>query len=336
MKKYSIILPVRNGGEYVKQCVKSILSQTLDNFNFLVLDNQSTDGTREWIESLNDPRIKISNTTRSLSMEESWERVTAVEKNEYITILGHDDILYPDFLQTIDDLITLKPAASLYLTHFDLIDAKGKKIRGCKAMKPRYTGDELLKAILTNTVDIMGTGYVMRSKDYDRIGGIPIKYPRLLYADFELWVQLAGIGYEVVSPKNCFAFRMHQSTAHSSNDSSLHMAMSLWIDCLSVLKKKNEKMKPIIDEYGSRFILFYCKGFSHRLLRTKIGEREGLTVDKMITQTKEWAKKIEVENKYYPGKVFSIRLAKLIDSNSLFRKIFLLFKKAYPKSIIKK
>lgn len=58
-KKFSIILPVRNGGNYVKECAHSILSQTLDDFNLIVLDNCSTDGTLEWMQSLNDNRIII-------------------------------------------------------------------------------------------------------------------------------------------------------------------------------------------------------------------------------------------------------------------------------------
>ena len=41
MKKFSIILPVKNGGKYVKECVKSILFQTLNDFNLLVLDNDN-------------------------------------------------------------------------------------------------------------------------------------------------------------------------------------------------------------------------------------------------------------------------------------------------------
>ena len=50
--RYSIILPVRNGGDYAKECVKGILSQTYSDFNLLVLDNNSNDGTLEWIKSI--------------------------------------------------------------------------------------------------------------------------------------------------------------------------------------------------------------------------------------------------------------------------------------------
>jgi glycosyltransferase involved in cell wall biosynthesis len=71
--KYSIILPVRNGGEYVKDCVSSILAQRLSAFNLHILDNYSTDGTLQWIESLNDSRIIIYPTKKPLSIEENWE-----------------------------------------------------------------------------------------------------------------------------------------------------------------------------------------------------------------------------------------------------------------------
>ena len=120
MSKYSIILPVRNGGEYVKQCVYSVLAQKHADFNFLILDNASSDGTFEWLQSLTDERIKLYPSDKSLTIEQNWARVIDVPKNEYMTLIGHDDILYPDFLKTIDDLIQSNPSASLFHTHFNL------------------------------------------------------------------------------------------------------------------------------------------------------------------------------------------------------------------------
>jgi glycosyltransferase involved in cell wall biosynthesis len=48
--KFSIILPVKNGGEYVKECVQSILAQSCPDFNLHILENCSTDGTAEWLQ----------------------------------------------------------------------------------------------------------------------------------------------------------------------------------------------------------------------------------------------------------------------------------------------
>ena len=76
--KYSIILPVRNGGEYLKECVNSILSQTYTDFNLLILDNNSTDGTLEWIQSVADKRIVIFTSNESLSIEQNWARIKGI------------------------------------------------------------------------------------------------------------------------------------------------------------------------------------------------------------------------------------------------------------------
>src|SRR6266702_945692 len=99
MAKYSIILPVRNGGEYVKLLLANILQQTLPDFELQVLDNCSTDGTREYIQSLNDNRIKIYPADKPLSIEENWARITTIPKNEFITLIGHDDLLDTNYLR---------------------------------------------------------------------------------------------------------------------------------------------------------------------------------------------------------------------------------------------
>ena len=335
MAKYSIILPVRNGGHYVKICVDSILAQTYTDFNFIVLDNCSTDGTLEWLLSLNDSRIQVIPSQKSLSIEENWGRIKAVEKNEFITLIGHDDILYPDFLQVIDRLVKSNPDASLYHTHFNFIDANNNTIRTCKPMNKIITGYEFLSLFLARTIDSMGTGYVMRSKDYDTLNGIPVRYPNLLFADFELWLNLTFISYEVIAPENCFAFRVHQSTTGKSPDKKLHEALEIFVDFLSSLKQQNPQVENIVDQYGSEFLVFYCKGLSHRLLRTPIQKRENLSVRDFIDFTKKLALKLGIQNQYKPEQVKSIRLAEIIDNNKIFRQLFLLFKSIYSTPISK-
>jgi glycosyltransferase involved in cell wall biosynthesis len=221
--KYSIVLPVRNGGEYVKECVYSVLSQTLNNFNLHVLDNCSTDETLEWIGSLKDDRIKVFSSEKPLTIEENWARAVSIPKNEFLTIIGHDDVLARNYLSVMDELISKHPDASLYQTHFSYIDSKGKKIGDCKHMKEIETDKNFLTSVLTKNIDIMGTGFMMRSKDYDALGGIPA-YPNLLFADFELWLNLTRISYKATSLQNCFSFRLHQSTTSVSPDVKLHKA----------------------------------------------------------------------------------------------------------------
>src|ERR1044071_1297935 len=179
MAKYSIILPVRNGGEYVKECVESILSQTITDFNLHILDNCSTDGTTEWAQLIKDDRIKVILAQKPLSIEESWARIVDIPKNEFITIIGHDDLLHPDYLSVMEQLINEHSGASLYQAHFRYIDETGRFKRHCRPMDKVQYAHEFLAHEFLNIMDSTGTGYMMRSEDYDSIGGIDRKSTRL-------------------------------------------------------------------------------------------------------------------------------------------------------------
>lgn len=332
MSRYSIILPVRNGGEYVKECVNSIRSQTLPEFTLKVLDNCSTDGTPEWIYSLQDPRISIYHSTKPLTIEENWNRIVSLPKNEFITLIGHDDILDSNYLEVMDKLIEKHPNASLYQAHFRYIDSKGATIRPCKPMDEIQTASEFLSFFLASTIDTMGTGFMMRSNDYDEIGGIPPRYPNLLFADFELFINLSLKGYKATASEETFAFRLHQSMTTTSSDIKFQKAYAEFINYLFSLKEN-----PVFDEsikrYAPGFIKFYCKGLSHRLLRTPVTKREGQSVADFIRKNKEYADKLVPGNNFDPEKESSIRLARKIDGNPLFRSMFLTFKKLYKKPV---
>lgn len=334
MAKFSIILPVKNGGHYVKECVESILTQTFTDFDFLVLDNQSTDGTLEWIQSISDARIKVYPADRPLSIEQNWNRIITIPKNGFITLIGHDDLLNENYLATMNDLILKFPDASLYQTHFTYINAQGEKIRDCKVMSEIESAEEFLGKFLRREIDVMGTGFMMRSQDYDTIGGIPL-YPNLLFADFELWIELARKSYKATSSKKCFSFRIHQSTTTISSDIKYHEAFQKFVLFLQRLRKGNQEFGKVIQSNLPAFLEFYCKGLSHRLLRTPKEKRNGLSVRKFVFQCKEYAEMLEIGNDFKPEKIFSIRLAILIDSNIASRSFFLWFKKIYSKPILK-
>ena len=190
MAKYSVILPVRNGGKYVRECIQSIFNQTLADFNLLVLDNCSSDGTLEYVRSLHDEKIEIYPAESPLSIEENWGRIKLIKKNKFMTLIGHDDILHSDYLMEIDSLMRKHPDASLYHTHFKYIDGDGKFVRSCLPMCEMQQAHEFIACQMNRTIDSTGTGYVMRSDDFDQLGGMPVHYQNLIFSDYELWVKL--------------------------------------------------------------------------------------------------------------------------------------------------
>lgn len=333
MSRYSIILPVRNGGHYVHDCVHSILAQTLTDFNLHILDNSSTDGTTEWLHSLSDHRIHIHPAPKPLTIEENWHRAVQIPKNEFITLIGHDDILDPHYLSVMDRLIASHPNASLYQTHFRYIDSAGKTIRRSKPMDEIQSANEFVAFFLSNSIDTMGTGFMMRAKDYDAVGGIPPEYPNLLFADFELWINLTRLSYKATAFEECFAFRLHQSATTTSSTVYFQRAFVKFVEYLSRLKKESPDMEESINRYALGFINFYTKGLAHRLLRASGKIRGGLTVESLIKESERMAADLVPGTDLDPYSQPGVKLARTIDSNPVSRQLFLWFKKLYQKPL---
>jgi len=322
--RYSIILPVRNGGEYVKECIKSILCQSLDNFNLLVLDNASTDGTVEWIRSLNDKRIKIYLSEKSLTIEENWARIITIPKNEFITLIGHDDALDKNYLSVMDALIIKHPKASLFQAHYRYIDSSGNFIRRCKIMDEVQYAHEFIAHQFLRSIDSTGTGYMMRSEDYDNTGGMP-NYPKLIFADYALWITLMQKSYKATAPEECFSYRIHDSISKLTNGEEYQESFEQYIFFLKAIMDENIQIKEVIKRYGETFLLDFCESLSHRILKTARNQRS-ISVNTFVEKCKSYAKLLIPDQKFDPESKFSIKIAQQIDSTAIGSYLFYVLK----------
>lgn len=126
-----------------------------------------------------------------------------------------------------------------------------------------------------------------------------------------------------------FFFRIHQGTTSISPDIKFQQAFEKFIYFLVSLKQRNIQFQEIIQNYSSGFLLFYCKGLSHRLLRTPKNKRGGLSVKLFLQKCKQYADLLVGSNNFRPTSIPSIFIAKVLDSNAVGRLIFLTFKKFY-------
>jgi glycosyltransferase involved in cell wall biosynthesis len=259
LTRFSIVLAVRNGWPYVKECVDSVLAQTYPYFDLIVLDNQSTDNTVPWLKTLKDERIRLFSSQSPLSIDESWGRAKDVEKQEYMTLIGHDDTFDPDFLMTIKALIDRNPDCALYQTGSRLINAEGKTVRGCKPVPPRESAAQYLESRFTFQRDVFGSGIVMRSADFDRVGGIP-KFDRLFFADDALWLLLLGNSFKATDPAERFSVRIHPNSESASLPSvwsSIMRGLGQFSDFLATYVQTNPDVYAVHASLGGDFMLTY-------------------------------------------------------------------------------
>jgi len=104
--KFSVLLPTRNGGKYLKSCIESVLSQDYKDMELIVFDNANTDNTAEVVNSYsNDKRLKYYRTDSVVSVTDNWNNALKKSSGDYVLMMGDDDFLLPGYFETLDKII---------------------------------------------------------------------------------------------------------------------------------------------------------------------------------------------------------------------------------------
>ena len=104
--KFSVLLPTRNGGKYLKSCIESVLSQNYKDMELIVFDNANTDNTAEVVNSYsNDKRLKYYRTDSVVSVTDNWNNALKKSSGDYVLMMGDDDFLLPGYFDTLDKTI---------------------------------------------------------------------------------------------------------------------------------------------------------------------------------------------------------------------------------------
>jgi hypothetical protein len=106
MMKFSVLLPTRNGGDFLAHCIESILSSKRDDIELIVSDNANTDMTRAVLNNWSaDNRLKIIHQENALSVTDNWNATLKLATGDYLLMMGDDDCLLPGYFESMSDLI---------------------------------------------------------------------------------------------------------------------------------------------------------------------------------------------------------------------------------------
>ena len=93
----SVCMPVYNRREYISECIKSVLNQTFSNFEFIIVDDGSTDGTTDLIQEFKDERIRLIKSKHDYIA--SCNKMLDEARGKYVARMDSDDIMMPDRLE---------------------------------------------------------------------------------------------------------------------------------------------------------------------------------------------------------------------------------------------
>jgi len=129
MKRVTVVLPVYNGSKYLKETIDSVLNQTYKNFDFLIINDASTDNSEEVILSFTDPRIKYHLTETNLGSIGAPVKGMNMSETEYIARIDQDDIWLPAKLEKQIQIMDADPQIGICGTSIELFgDRSGVKI----------------------------------------------------------------------------------------------------------------------------------------------------------------------------------------------------------------
>jgi glycosyltransferase involved in cell wall biosynthesis len=182
----SVVMPLFNTALYVSESIHSILNQTYQNIELIIVNDGSTDNSEEVALSFSDSRIKYYRNEENRKIVYTRNRAIELAKGEYIAFLDSDDISSPERIQLQVDFLRNN-------TKYGFVGSHVKNITSDGVVGPTIdfpSDNDLIRCILLFKNTFCASAVMFRREIVNHIGG----YRSFLPEDWDLWVRLREIG----------------------------------------------------------------------------------------------------------------------------------------------
>lgn len=185
-----IIIPTYNGLPWLEKTVQSVLQQTYKNFILYIVDDGSTDKTKQYVKALKDKRVRYlhkanggQSTARNVGIKAST--------SPFLAFLDSDDIWYPTKLEKQVAIMQQKPKVGMVYGHYYLIDEADEVMTYLQVWKRGLIFDDLLGG---NVIAGSASMVLIRREVFEHLG--VFKEDFLIGEDWEMWLRIANM-YEI-------------------------------------------------------------------------------------------------------------------------------------------
>jgi len=192
MTDVSLVSTVYNESENFDKAPPSILNQTLEEFEWIILDDDSNDDTLEKLRSLaeRDDRVRVLSTDIRRGRAECLNQVVQEANGDYIAQQDFDDISFPHRLKAQKDFLDGNPKTGVVGGYYERID----DTRDEKYVREVPTEHQQIVKALTKYIPFAHTIVMFRKQAWKDAGGYPIRDD---IEDLELWIEMAANGWEL-------------------------------------------------------------------------------------------------------------------------------------------
>lgn len=197
----TVLVAVHNGERHLRASIQSVLAQTFEDFELLVVDDASTDGTREILDAFAEPRMRILTNTQNLGLTRSLNRGLREARGRYVARQDADDLSDPPRLARQVALLESRPELALVASQYRRIDDSGE-VESAREV-PTEAIDIRWRLLFLNA--FTHSSVTFRRDVVLALGGYDERYS---YAqDYDLWSRIAAAHEVAALPESLVRYR---------------------------------------------------------------------------------------------------------------------------------
>ena len=190
--RISVVMSVYNAEKYLREALDSILNQVFTDFEFIIIDDGSTDRTTEILDSYTDPQIIRLKNEKNIGLAAALNKGIAIARGEYIARMDADDVSLPKRFDQQIQYLTNHPNIGIVGTWVKRIDEDGNEI---ELFKPPTSADLIKWSLLFDNC-LYHSSVMIRRTVLEQIGNYCST--SLFAQDYELWLR-ASCDVEIVN-----------------------------------------------------------------------------------------------------------------------------------------
>lgn len=248
--KLSVLLAVYNGEKYLKECINSILNQSYENWELIIVNDGSTDGTQQIIEEFADERIhKLIQPNRGLAF--SLNRAAEEAQGEILVRQDADDISEPNRIAVIAETFTHSDDYVMVASNATIVDEDGEKLYERQIVKTKV---EAIDKILTLENPFVHGSLAFKASTFKECKGYDVSYPTS--QDFDFIIRLISLGELSVISESLYKLRLHSESVTSRKSWRQIIYLNRFISTIKEFLVLEVSFKTKCTFFLSRIIIF--------------------------------------------------------------------------------
>lgn len=227
MTRISVICPSFNHEKYISRLIKSVLNQTEQDFELIIVDDNSQDNTVEEIQKFSDPRIRLIRHDFNQGPNAGVNDCIEAATGEFIVFGASDDMFYPTHLEKSVGYLQEHPETDVFYCHLTSVDEDDKVCSFLKDWKP-YAANKygLLNALFMKYNVLLSPGMTVRRDFVRRI--LPLPVSLCSTQDYHIHIQFLINGNYYQSPEHLVYYRRLKNDANLSSANKIVFTRSAY------------------------------------------------------------------------------------------------------------